>query len=114
MIKFENISKGKWATDKRAALRVVGEDGITIASTGAGQSGDNREVQIVNAKLIAFAGNLAQKYNIEAIEDLIESSKTILEYHLCEQEGIGSGQPTPKQWLEAVDKLSEALKSIEK
>ena len=33
----------------------------------------------------------------------------ILHLHLCEQEGIGSGQPTPKQWLDAVDKLSKAL-----
>jgi hypothetical protein len=29
--------------------------------------------------------------------------------HLCEQEGIASGMPTSKQWIEAVNKLSEAI-----
>jgi len=39
----------------------------------------------------------------------VEASELLLHYHLCEQEGVGSGQPTPAEWLEAVDKLSEAL-----
>ena len=37
------------------------------------------------------------------------AASQVLHLHLCEQEGIVSGQPTPKQWLEAVDKLSKAL-----
>ena len=40
------------------------------------------------------------------------AASQILHLHLCEQEGIGSGQPTPKQWLDAVDKLSKALHQI--
>jgi hypothetical protein len=43
--------------------------------------------------------------------NLREAAKEILHLHLCEQEGLSSGQPTPKMWIEAVDKLSEALAS---
>ena len=40
---------------------------------------------------------------------LKEAANELIHLHLCEQEGIVSGQPTSKQWLEAVDKLSELL-----
>lgn len=43
--------------------------------------------------------------------ELIQAAKNILHLHLCEQEGISSGQPTRKQWLKAVDDLSDALTS---
>lgn len=42
-------------------------------------------------------------------KELWIAAKQIVHLHLCEQEGIGSGQPTPKQWLDAVDKLYKAL-----
>ena len=42
-------------------------------------------------------------------KELVEASKEILHLHLCEQEGLSSGQPTRNQWLEAVDNLSQAL-----
>ena len=61
----------------------------------------------------------------EAMELYVEQEKSksrelwiaatqILHLHICEQEGIGSGQPTPKQWLDAVEKLSTALYTDEK
>lgn len=46
------------------------------------------------------------------IQKLRKASEEILHLHLCEQEGLSSGQPTPKQWIEAVNKLSEALNNI--
>lgn len=42
-------------------------------------------------------------------KELYIAATQIVHLHLCEQEGIGSGQPTPKQWLDAVDKLSKAI-----
>ena len=42
-------------------------------------------------------------------EKLRKAAEHILHLHLCEQEGISSGQPTREQWLKAVDNLSEAL-----
>lgn len=44
-------------------------------------------------------------------EGLKEAAEKLLHLHLCEQEGLLSGKPTPKQWIEAVNKLSDALNS---
>jgi len=43
------------------------------------------------------------------IETLRQPAAELLHLHLCEQEGVVSGQPTPKQWLKAVDELAKAL-----
>lgn len=40
---------------------------------------------------------------------LVKVAKALLHLHICEQEGLASGQPTPKEWLQAVDNLSELL-----
>lgn len=55
--------------------------------------------------------NLVEEKNQERnkSKELWIAATQIVHLHLCEQEGIGSGQPTPKQWLDAVDKLSKAL-----
>jgi hypothetical protein len=50
-----------------------------------------------NAKLIATA------------PDLLEALQELVHLHGCEQEGIGSGQPTFQQWIDAVNKASEAI-----
>jgi hypothetical protein len=50
----------------------------------------------------------------DEVNKLVEAAKELLHLHLCEQEGIGSGQPTRIQWLTAVDNISEALKPYEK
>ena len=43
------------------------------------------------------------------VEGLLNAAGEILHLHLCEQEGLSSGQPSPKQWIEAVNKLSESI-----
>jgi hypothetical protein len=42
-------------------------------------------------------------------DELLEALKELVHLHGCEQEGIGSGQPTPEQWYKAVDKASLAI-----
>jgi hypothetical protein len=44
-------------------------------------------------------------------DKLREAASELLHLHLCEQEGLSSGQPTREQWFTAVDKLSAALTS---
>ena len=56
----------KWKVDKKASLRVIDEDDNTIASTSSGQSGDNRENEQRNARLIAATPDI-----IEALVDLV-------------------------------------------
>lgn len=46
--------------------------------------------------------------------ELLEAAKQILDLHVCEMEGLSSGQPTPTEWMNAVDKLSEAISNYEK
>lgn len=43
-----------------------------------------------------------------------EALEKLIDLHMCEQEGIGSGMPTPKQWIDTVDEACEALKQAEK
>lgn len=40
---------------------------------------------------------------------LVEALSELVHLHLCEQEGLQSGRPTPSQWLAAVDKASGIL-----
>ncbi len=48
--------------------------------------------------------------SVEAKESGIRSAlERLVHLHLCEQEGLSSGQPTPAMWLEAVDNASNAL-----
>lgn len=45
--------------------------------------------------------------------ELLDAAKQILDLHVCEMEGLSSGQPTPTEWMNAVDKLSEAISNYE-
>ena len=40
---------------------------------------------------------------------LMEAAEQISHLHACEQEGLGSGQPTPAQWFDATNKLAEEI-----
>lgn len=53
----------------------------------------------------------------DKITNLTKAVDKIIHLHMCEQEGISSGMPTPEQWEKAVDDLHEAnegVKSIQK
>jgi hypothetical protein len=52
---------------------------------------------IANAKLIAAA------------PDLLSALQNLVHLHMCEQEGLSSGQPSPTDWMEAVDNASNAI-----
>jgi len=42
----------------------------------------------------------------------IEKIEHLIHLHVCEQEGISSGQPTPKDWMKAVDEAHEAVTEL--
>jgi hypothetical protein len=46
---------------------------------------------------------------IAAAPDLLSALEHLVHLHMCEQEGISSGQPGAKDWLTAVDKASAAI-----
>jgi hypothetical protein len=45
------------------------------------------------------------------MSELIQAARHLLHLHACEQEGLSAGQPTPEQWTEAVNALSDAVKA---
>jgi len=45
------------------------------------------------------------------LETIKKAAAVLVHLHLCEQEGIENGQPTPEQWTEAVDNLAELLET---
>jgi hypothetical protein len=67
-------------------------------------------------EVMKFANDFARQEVEAAIaetkkqkDELLEALKELVHLHGCEQEGIGSGQPTPEQWYKAVDKASLAI-----
>lgn len=46
---------------------------------------------------------------IVAAPDMLNALQELTHLHACEQEGIRSGQPTPEQWFEAVEKAGKAI-----
>lgn len=46
---------------------------------------------------------------IAAAPDLLSALQHMVHLHMCEQEGLSSGQPTAAYWYGAVDKASEAI-----
>lgn len=47
-------------------------------------------------------------------EKLEKALELLVHLHLCEQEGIDEGMPTPKQWYEAVEQAEQALEEYRK
>jgi|SRR5690625_3221987 len=50
------------------------------------------------------------RYQADRIRTLESAASKLIDLHMCEMEGLSSGQPTPEEWMDAVDALSEALK----
>ena len=44
-----------------------------------------------------------------AAPELLKALQNLVHLHLCEQEGISSGQPTPYEWLKAVEDSNESI-----
>lgn len=53
---------------------------------------------------------------IKELENCLMVCKLHFDYlvhlHMCEQEGIASGMPSPDEWIKAVDKAAEACQMI--
>lgn len=79
-------------------------------------SNNQISVEGVTAKLLKpFAGGedmiTVYEYASQGRESGVrEALEGLVHLHLCEQEGLLSGKPTPEMWFEAVNKASEALK----
>ena len=75
------ITQGEWIVNINNRHDVYLKGGYRIAEVWSGDSSFDRkdaEIQEANTEFIAFAGNLAQKYNLEAIEDCIHALKEAL------------------------------------
>ena len=71
----------------------------TVWNMGGSTHPDKNEAK-ANARLIVNS------------KDLLEASVELHSLHMCEQEGIGAGMPTPDQWMEAVQKLENVIDKI--
>lgn len=56
-----------------------------------------------------FGATWMKQEKDKEIAALKAASKELIHLHMCEQEGIESGKPTPRQWMDAVYKLSELV-----
>ena len=45
---------------------------------------------------------------------LLRAAKGLIHLHNCEQEGLSSGMPTPKQWYLALNRLQAEIENVEK
>lgn len=96
MKEFKGTIKGNLRVEPFMDLKnryaIVDENNKVVANVLS-----NNDKNIYNSQLLASA------------HELLEASQLILHYHLCEQEGIESGQPTRIDWLNAIDKLSQVI-----
>lgn len=53
--------------------------------------------------------NKANAQLIASAPELLKALQQLTRLHQCEQEGLSSGQPTPQQWFEAVNKAESVI-----
>jgi len=118
------ITKGEWYPDsnKQIVFSDQGEKDVVICEIDRPiHDCDNKtkEESENAAVLISDAGNTYQKCGLLPSEllkqrdELLEALKKLVHLHGCEQEGIGSGQPTPEQWYKAVEKAELIITKAE-
>jgi hypothetical protein len=73
-----NITKGEWEVDKSGEFVIANDTAIADIYPEFTDIIHNHEERKANAQLIALAGNLAQKFNLEAYEEVVEACKEAL------------------------------------
>lgn len=74
-----NITHGIWYVNRNNRHDVYVKDGYRIAEVWSGEGSSSRGdmlKQEANTELIALAGNLAQKFNLENLEEAFAELKT--------------------------------------
>jgi len=92
-------TRGPWETEADAinSIAIISSE-LEVCSVTANNEDDLlTELEWANARLVASA------------PDLLEALELLVHYYMCEQEGIGSGQPSGAEWYAAVDKASAAI-----
>mgnify|MGYP000883424698 CR=1 FL=1 len=111
------ITKGEWV-----GVEYAGHYSLQVAPFYGARDlldEDKTNEAEANMKLCCDAGNTAQKCGLLPSEllkqrdELLEALKKLVHLHGCEQEGIGSGQPTPEQWYKAVEKAELIITKAE-
>lgn len=88
---------GPWEIGYFVKSDVFANGGMKWVATLVSNELDGTYEDAANAKLISSA------------PDLLEALTQLVHLHMCEQEGVESGQPTSSMWIDAVNKASEAL-----
>lgn len=90
---------GPWTVSQYNTYVYAGESNLVVCDshTENQEVPESLEERQRNAILIASAPEL-----LTALQNLVH-------LHMCEQEGLSSGQPSPIDWLKAVDQASEAI-----
>lgn len=117
------ITKGEWVADELDYVMSISTKDTDVGGDIICDAPEYAEISMTrwryNAALICDAGNTAQKCGLlpsdllKQRDELREALTELVHLHGCEQEGIGSGQPTPKQWYDAVNKAEAAIKNTE-
>ena len=69
------------------------------------------KLKFISTEITKLIPSKSQENDLNA--ELLEAAKKLIELHICEMEGLSSGQPTLIEWMNAVDKLSEAITKYE-
>ena len=103
----KKITQGEWFVNTNNRHDVYVKNGYKIAAVWSGECGNDYADTLkmeANTELIALAGNLAQKYNLEAIDECV----TALKEALAEIPKSYAGHKNPS-WIivnEALNKLT--------
>lgn len=127
------IKKGEWfacCLEKRPHYVFAGEGEAVVCSMGVNDP-EHKELGYEmlmddvslsecqsNARLIADAGNAAQKCGLFPSELLKQRNELrdvladLVILYNCDQKGLLSGQPTPEQWLGTIEMATAIIESI--
>ncbi len=122
--KFDNISKGKWKSEYNGQYWEVrgGEllkPNISIhdfdpPGIDANEKCVGEETK-ANAEFIAFAGNIAQKYNIEHLEEVVKALKEAeILLKISDKDPMEIRFTHHPKSSRSMIRIKEALKSIDK
>ena len=105
-----SLEENKFRVYGKDCLPPQGEGWVLATKLSDAQAEIDLEKSISDAFELRIESYEKERQKLESqVERLREKANNLLHLHLCEMEGLQSGQPSKQDWMQAIDELSETL-----